>query len=127
MHPAAGNTTVRTPGDARVCTGDSGGPAIKEGSTPAAWGIDRSFSSNTVSTLVNPNPAYASASATIQFTSTSANMRVAWGRGSASRARASRSKVSRLLSAGEPYGLPQRYGAALTFRQQAGSSVGPPS
>lgn len=71
----AGNGYLVSPANAaRVCSGDSGGPAIKEGTLPVLWGINRSFSSNIFRALVNRNPVCPSAGATMQFTNISANM-----------------------------------------------------
>ena len=85
LRTAPGNATVRiTDGGkgyltsvanaARVCTGDSGGPAIREGSLPVVWGINRSFSTNAFQALLNPNPVCPSTGASMQFTNISANM-----------------------------------------------------
>lgn len=79
-----GNATVRiVPGTngyftslatiARVCVGDSGGPAIREGSQPIIWGINRSFTSG-FRGIIGPQPVCPIIGASMQFTDVSANL-----------------------------------------------------
>lgn len=84
LRAAPGNATVRIiPGTngyltslaatARVCVGDSGGPAIREGTQAVIWGINRSFTSG-LRGLIGPQPVCPTIGATMQFTDVSANL-----------------------------------------------------
>jgi hypothetical protein len=85
LRAAPNNATVRVAltsdgyltgpaGEARICEGDSGGPAIKEGTMPVLWGINRSASMSILSILLNPNRMCPRKGANMQFTNISANM-----------------------------------------------------
>lgn len=60
--------------NARVCSGDSGGPAIKEGTVPVIWGINQSFTNTVLRNLLQPGAACPASGAQMRFTSVSANL-----------------------------------------------------
>lgn len=64
---------VSTAAGAAVCSGDSGGPAIKQGTQPVVWGINRSFSSSIFRSLLG-QPVCPSRGASMQFTNVSLNV-----------------------------------------------------
>ncbi|MET0340446.1 MAG: trypsin-like serine protease [Polyangiales bacterium] len=64
---------VSTAAGAAVCSGDSGGPAIRQGSQPVVWGINRSFSSSIFRSLLG-QPVCPTRGASMQFTNVSTQL-----------------------------------------------------
>jgi len=59
---------------ARVCSGDSGGPALREGTAAVLWGINQSFAVSRLRALVDRQPICPESGARMQFTNVSANL-----------------------------------------------------
>lgn len=85
LRTAPNNATVRVAltrdgyltgpaGEAAICEGDSGGPAIKEGTVPVLWGVNRSASMSLLDILLNPGRLCPRKGKNMQFTNISANM-----------------------------------------------------
>lgn len=63
-----------TTADARFCKGDSGGPAIKEGTAPVIWGINQSFIPTAARARADRQPVCADVGSRMRFTSVAANL-----------------------------------------------------
>jgi len=60
--------------DSRFCKGDSGGPALKEGSAAVLWGINQSFVPTAARRAADRQPVCADVGSLMRFTSISANL-----------------------------------------------------
>jgi hypothetical protein len=63
-----------TAGAARMCGGDSGGPALYEGSQPVVWGVFSAFSNTLTRVLRDPDRVCPDPGSNLRFASVSANL-----------------------------------------------------
>ncbi|MET0343572.1 MAG: trypsin-like serine protease [Polyangiales bacterium] len=63
-----------TTGEARFCKGDSGGPALREGTAPVLWGINASFVPTAARSRSDRQPVCAEVGSRLRFTSVAANL-----------------------------------------------------
>jgi len=70
----AGGYLVSTARVARVCSGDSGGPALKEGTSPVLWGINQSFTVSRQRSFTDRQPICPESNAQMRFTDVGANL-----------------------------------------------------
>jgi hypothetical protein len=85
LRAAPGGATVRVrdagrgflsavAGAARMCGGDSGGPAIREGTQPVIWGVFSAFSNSITRILRDPDRVCPDPGADLRFASVSASL-----------------------------------------------------